>query len=106
MLIPGTDVAGLLASVGLGVAFLWKVWFRLRHDNRDDVAGARQNDGYGAIIAQLRTEVDRLGGAVNDLSTELFHERAARHRAESLAITLQGRVETLENELATLRKAI
>jgi len=105
MLLPDTDVAGVLAGAGLVLAFLWKVWLRMRSDNREDTAGVRQGESYGAIIMQLRTEVDRLGAAVNDISTELVHERAARHRAESLAVTLQARVEVLEHELNTLRKA-
>jgi hypothetical protein len=104
MQIPGDDMAGILAGAGLVAAFAWKVWLRLRQDNRDDTAGSRQNESYGAIIAQLRLEVDRLGAAVNEISSELMHERTARRRAESLAVTLQGRVETLEQELAIFRK--
>lgn len=103
MSIPPLDEhAGTLAAIGVGLAALWKIWLRVRHDHREDKsevrgdhAEAQMVSGYAAIIEQLREEVRRLTKSNDSLIEQLQEEREMRR-------VLANRVYDLENRLRVL----
>ena len=104
------ESAGVAAGVGLFAAAAWKIFLRLRSDGRNDREGTRsdraserQHEGYDAIIEQLRTEVKRLGVAVDQMSGRLRREQEARYAAERTAAELRHRVLELEAEVRALK---
>lgn len=106
---PINENAGWLAGIVFLGSVLWKVWLRIKADTRGDKAAARDHDaeghvigGYDQLIAQMRKEIDRLAGSMEEMLRDLAEEREARYRAERLAIELKGRVEILERRLREL----
>lgn len=104
------DQAGIAAGLGLAAVTVWKIWLRLKNDKRQDAAGDRENQAgesthqqYGKIIEQLRTEVDRLGKAVNDMSERLRQEQLGRFEAEGQVQLLRAKVSRLESEVRILK---
>lgn len=110
MALPQIDEnAGWLAGIVFLGSVLWKVWLRLKSDTRGDKAAAREHDaegnvigGYDQLIAQMRKEIDRLAGQMEEMSKALSEERRERYKAERLAHDLQERVEVLESRLREL----
>jgi polyhydroxyalkanoate synthesis regulator phasin len=96
------DPAGKLALVTVAAAAAYRLWLRLRHDNRTDRAEAREHAAEGDVIDVLREEVERILGRVRALEDELKDERVARYAAERRGAELQMRVETLERRLRDL----
>ena len=94
--------AGWAAALGLLASVLWKVWFRMRRDNREDRAETREHAAEGDVIAVLRTEIARISERVHTLEEDLEHERTKRYAAEREARTLQARVDALEHRLRAL----
>lgn len=96
------DPAGKLALLTVTVAAIWKLWLRLRHDNRTDKAEAREHAAEGDVITVLREEVARLSETVQALAQDIEGERRLRYAAEREAAELRGRVDQLERRLRDL----
>lgn len=99
---PFEDAAGKASLITLAVALLWKIWLRLKHDRRTDKAEDREyraddaiHDGYGALLTQLRGEVDRLARSVEYLSIELAKEQALRRTGEQRIASLEAKLRAL-----------
>lgn len=107
MALPQIDEnAGWLAGIIFTASILWKVWLRLKADQRNDKAATREHDaegnvigGYDQLIKQLRAEVERLAKDIDE-------EREARYTAEKRSYELQRRVEILENRLHELGQSL
>lgn len=96
------DPAGKLALLTVTFAAIWKLWLRLRHDNRTDRAEARGHVAEGDVITILREEVGRLSGTVQRLAEDIEEERRLRYAAEREAAILRARVDQLERRLRDL----
>lgn len=94
--------AGWLTAISFAGFALWKLWLRVRQDDRGDKAAAREHAAEGDVIAVLREEVQRLADGVRDLGEQIEEERRLRFTAEQRAAQLQMRVETLERRLRSL----
>lgn len=101
--------AGWLAGIVFLGSVLRKVWLRFKADSRNDKSAERDHDaegkvlgGYDQLIKQLRSEVERLAISVSHMSEALDEERNARYAAESIAIELRQRIESLERRLRDL----
>lgn len=81
---------------------LWKLWLRLKQDDRSDKAAAREHHAEGDVITVLREEVARLADAVRFLREQAEYERRLRYAAEHRSDELQTRVEQLERRLREL----
>lgn len=93
---------GWAAALGLLASVLWKVWFRMRRDNREDRAETREHAAEGDVIAVLRTEIARISERVHTLEEGIEHERGMRFAAERRSLQLQTRVDALEHRLRAL----
>lgn len=96
------DTAVIAATTTMLAAAAWKVYFRLRKDQREDHAEAGSSKSYDAIIEQLREQVDRLAEQMTRVTADLDAERAARYTAQASEARLKIRVEVLESQVRSL----
>ena len=90
------DAAAQAATIAVGFAAAYKLWFWGRKDLREDRSGSRQSSGYGALVDELQQEVDRLAKMVRDLSTRLDNEISQRREVETENHDLRLRLAHLE----------
>lgn len=93
--LPVDDPAGKAALLTITAAAIWKIYLRLKSDNRTDKAESRVHEAEGDLIETLREEVERLGNAVRELSLDLNAERKARWHAESRISILESQIRSL-----------
>lgn len=94
--------AGWLTALSFAGFALWKLWLRVRQDDRSDKAAAREYNAEGDVITVLREEVARLADGLRFVREQLDDERRLRYHAERQALELQARVEQLERRLREL----
>lgn len=96
-------LAKWLTAIVVAAAAGWKIWLRVRRDNRQDHGGAAAEDGYETIIAQLSSHVQRLDKLVADMGERLNREMQARYQCEAVNEGLRIRIAALETEIRALK---
>lgn len=94
-------VAGI---VGFGVA-VWKLFFNLKRDSREDKEGLARQDLIHRLQEELRRKSEHimlLDAAAAKLESALDEEMAKRRTAEDVAFQGKLRVATLERRLREL----
>jgi hypothetical protein len=85
----------LMAGIATVAAALWKGFFALRRDLRDD----HTSEARHSVIDELRSEVERLSKMVTELSVKLDDEIGKRRAVEQENHDLRLRIIVLENRL-------
>lgn len=102
-------IAGITASIIVGIALAYKFLLRFRKDWREDQSGEDQQGGYSSLLKYLQSEITRLNTVITSLDSRLSAEGVTRRGVEremedlrAIKARLELRVHWLEGHVVKL----
>lgn len=111
--LSGGGWAAVLTGVAVTATAAYKALRRVKVDGADDRVAARNDAATSEVIKMLKAEIERLTAAQAHLTKRVDEMAEARNKAreeaavaQARSLVLQGKIESLEKDMAELKEEL
>lgn len=94
--------SAIVGAVIIGAGALWKLYFHLKKDQRDDASSTTQHKAQDSLWSNQSSEIDRLYEMLREMGDKLDEEISKRRTAERENDQLSARLQRAEARIAEL----